>query len=51
MPWRGRIFSRGGQALNPLYFYPENSFNDWFESCLDATRAGHPVHFLDGQIR
>ncbi|MBK8015146.1 MAG: SMI1/KNR4 family protein [Deltaproteobacteria bacterium] len=50
-PFRGRIFSWGDHALNPPYVYPEGSFAEWFEKCLDAIVAGEPVHFLDGRIR
>jgi len=50
-PFRGRIFSWGDHALLPPYVYPETSFSEWFEKCLDATLARKPVHFLDGRIR
>jgi len=49
--FRGRIFSWGDHALNPPFVYPEANFGEWIESCLDATLAGRPVHFLDGRLR
>ena len=49
--YRGRIFSWGDHALNPPYFVEYEDFATWIESCLDASIAGQPVHFLDGRIR
>ena len=49
-PLRGRIFSWGDHSLIPPYIYPETSFAEWFENCLDSTLAGEPVHFLDGRL-
>lgn len=49
--FRGRIFYWGDHVKNPPVFYPEPTFADWLENCLDATLAGQPVHFLDGRIR
>lgn len=49
-PFRGRIFIWGDHALNPPHVFPEASFGEWFEDCLDQTIEGKPVHFLDGRL-
>lgn len=49
--YRGRVFSWGDHALNPPLFVEHDDFTTWIESCLDASIAGQPIHFLDGRIR